>query len=221
MNMKYTHGKLCVPNQKNLLEVPFILAEKFNQWKEQYQHDNVVYSWLSSKQICVRNGTQTFLFLQRFSWGILYFYISAAPRAPGWMIFTYKAVVARRLDLEGRWNKVAFHYSKVTNIPNPKPPALFNLLMVMDFWTMDTKVLLTVGTELPWKMKGESSYLVKSKTPAGFTSPCFKVSFWDRSSLRKRNRKSWERLPTTHIPQLCWSASALPAHRTYISHFNS
>lgn len=47
------------------------------------------------------------------------------------------------------------------------------------------KSLLTVGTEMPWEMKGESSHLDKSKTPAGFTSLCFYVSFWDRSFLRK------------------------------------
>lgn len=184
MNMKYTHGKLCVPNQKNLLELLFILAEKFNLWKEQYQHNNVVYSWVSSNIICVRSGTQTFLFLQSFSWRILYFYISAAPRAAGWMVLTCRAVVAS-LDLKRRWNKVAFLYSRVTNVPNPKPLALLNLLMVRDFWTMDTKVLLTLGTEMPWEMKGESSHLDKSKTPAGFTSLCFYVSFWDRNFLRK------------------------------------
>lgn len=66
MNMKYTHGKLCVPNQKNLLELLFILAEKFDLWKEQYQPNNVVYSWVSSKIICVRSGTQTLLSLQSF-----------------------------------------------------------------------------------------------------------------------------------------------------------
>lgn len=140
--LKYTHGKLYLPNQKNLLELPFILAEKFSVWKEQYQHDNVVYSWVWSKIICMRSGTQTFLFLQRFSWRILYFYISAAPRATGWMVFICKAVAARRLDLKRRRNKVAFHYSRVTNIPNPKPLTLFNLLMMMDFRTMYPKVLL-------------------------------------------------------------------------------
>lgn len=97
MNVKYTHGKLCVSNEKNLLELPFILAEKFNLWKEQYQQDYVVYSWVSSRIICVRSGTQTFLFLQRFSWKILYFYVSATPRATGWMVFICKA------DEKGGW----------------------------------------------------------------------------------------------------------------------
>lgn len=143
MNMKYTHGKLSVSNQKNLLELPFILGEKFNLWKEQYQQDNVVYSGVPSKLICVRIGAQTFLFLQRSSWRILYFYISAPPRSTGWMVFIYKADVERRLDLKRRWNKMVFYYSKVTNIPNPKPLALLHLLMVMEFWTMCTELLLT------------------------------------------------------------------------------
>lgn len=47
MNMlKYTCGKLYVSNQKNLSELPFILAEKFSAWKEQHTHDNIIYSWV-------------------------------------------------------------------------------------------------------------------------------------------------------------------------------
>lgn len=111
----------------------------------------------------MRSGTQTFLFLERFSRRILYFYNSAAPKTTGWMVFMSKAVAARRLDLKRRWNRVVFYYSKVTKIPYPKSLALFNLLMVMEFWTMYPKALITEGTEMPWKVKGESSHLVESK----------------------------------------------------------
>lgn len=92
--------------------------------------------------LCEKWGTD-FPVLQRFSWRILYFYISAAPRATGWMVFRCKADAERRLDLKRRWNKVVFHDSKLTNIPNPKPLALLDLLIVMEFWTMYTEVLLT------------------------------------------------------------------------------
>lgn len=47
MNMlKDTHGKLHISKQKNLSEVPFILAEKFSAWKEQHTHDDIIYSWV-------------------------------------------------------------------------------------------------------------------------------------------------------------------------------
>lgn len=169
MNVKYTHGKLCVPNQKNLLELPLLLPEKFNLWKEQYQQNNIVYSWVSSKIICVRSGTQTFLFLQRFSWRILYFYISAAPRATGWMVFHMQSSCSKEGGFKEEVEQGGLSSSQGYQYPKSQTPGSVQSAHGDGLWGMYTKVLLTGGTE---------------KT-AGFTSPCFKISFWDRSFFRK------------------------------------